>query len=521
MNIPSIPFRVLALAPFRPYQENPWPHGPLRVDTTTINQVMEGLDLSLFIPVPKELCRAGGLTIGLKGLKDFHPDSLITNNPFLKNLLEARQFIEEARTTGLANEEISRRLREWPDLNIDVTVEPQPSRRPSESPIDNILEMVAMPEEGPQPSTTLSPLIAQVDSIIRQVVARIFAHNDLRRLESVWQGLKFFIKQGVVDREVALEIVPVSVDTLAETLNKLLTGMVNDPPSLIIVDLPFDNSPVSIALLQKVADFSETFLSPAICCIGPQFFYLDTWADLKRLPFLPHYLEEPIFGKWRHLQATSSAAWLAIACNRFLVRYPYGPDNTTRLIRFEESEDLWVSPVWAVASLIGKSLAATGWPTRFTEWKTIRLEDLAVHAGDRKKSFPTETSFTEDRMYQFTKAGIIPLMSIANQAIAFTPAETSVTGDSLIYQLFLSRVTHLLFWCKDHFEKDYAPADLEHRIQEVFSLFWEKTGHDRTLSPDITVSKPDPGQPPIVKLMIEPSRQVLPSAKKVELEFRW
>ena len=77
MQIPSMPFNILALAPFRPGEETPWRQGTIRVDKTNLDQVLAETGLSLYIPLPNNLCQKGGLTISFKRLKDFHPDSII------------------------------------------------------------------------------------------------------------------------------------------------------------------------------------------------------------------------------------------------------------------------------------------------------------------------------------------------------------------------------------------------------------------------------------------------------------
>jgi type VI secretion system protein ImpC len=521
MQIPSMPFKILALAPFRTQEESPWPHEPIRVDKTNLDQIMQDLGLSLHIPLPKNLCPSGGLSFNIKRLKDFHPDRLIEDNPFLKNLLGARRFIEEAKPKGLSDEEIYGRLKAWPDLPIEIKFKPRKSKKGSTGPVDDILRMVAMPGETPAPSGEVQPLFTQIDSLLRQILGHLFSYHKLRDLESVWEGLRFLIKQGGMDGEIISKIIPVSFETLEETLDHLMADLVEDPPSLVIIDLPFDNSPRSLELLEKVAQFAETLMAPTLFWIVSKFFYLDTWQDLKKLSFLPHYIEEPIFAKWRHLKKTPSARWVAAACNRFLVRYPYGPDNLPAFVRFEESENLWVSPVWAIGSLVGQSFMKTGWPTRFTEWQNIRLENLALRMIEGNKSIPTEANFSDERIDQFIRAGIIPLVSLLNKDVAFIPAETTVAGGPFSYQLFLSRITQFLFWCKDNFEKDLETGDLEENLRKAFSLFWERTGHLTPKGLEISVSKPKPEKQAIARIMIEPSRQILPSGEKIELEFNW
>ena len=521
MQIPSLPFKILALSPFRPLEERAWDQNPIPVDKTNKDQVLENLGLSLDIPLPADLCPPLGLPLNFKKLKDFHPDRILENTPYLKNILDAKRFIEESKTRGLSEEETYQRLITWPDFPQNIELRTQKPKVSPTNAVENILEMVAMPGEGSAPSRETQSLLEQIDSFLRRILKHILADENFRNLESVWQGLRLVLRQGSRNGELSLEIVPISFETLAETLDGLMGRLIQDLPSLLIIDLPFDNSARSIEYVEKISLFAETLLVPVIIPITPKFFYLESWEDLPKIPFLPHYLQEPVFAKWRHFKETSSSKWVAITCNPLLARYPYGPNNETRLVRFEESGCLWVSPVWALGSLIGQSFLKTGWPTRFTDWQEIRLENLSLRPTGGNQLLSTEAAFSEDRISQFIRVGITPLISSLNQDFAFVPAETTVAGGSLGYQLFLSRITNFLFWCKDHFPPDLEASAIETGLHQAIILFWEKTGHIPPLSLDISVSRSQPGEPTIAKILLQPPRQVLPSGDKVELEFHW
>lgn len=464
------------MAPYGP-EESPLPREPVKVDKLTLDQIIENFRISLAITVPKNLCPAGSLTIGLKRMKDFHPDSVIENTPFLKNLIEAKKFVEEAKINGLSEEKIYDRLKEWPNLPIEMKFEQKKPKAVSEaSAVDNIFRMVSMPDEVSISSIETRSFTAQIDSILQQILKHIYSDDSFRKLESVWRGLKFFIQNDGVNGDIEFGIVPVPFGSLEETLDHLLPDLVETPPHLIILDLPFDNSPRSTEILEKIAAFSETLLSPAVCWINPSFLYLNAWQDLKKLPFLPHYLEEPVFAKWRQLKKNPAARWVAICCNRFLVRYPYGPNNKSAKVDFHEPRGLFVSPVWALGSLICRSFIKTGWPTRFTEWLNIKLEDLALNPSEDDKLLSTEAFFDQNRLDQFIRGGIIPLISPYNKDTAFVPAETTISGGSLRYQLFLSMITRFIFWCKDNFGKDIEPIDIENGIKQAFFCSGKKPG---------------------------------------------
>jgi len=522
MRIPSIPFKILVLAPFRGQKGDVWREEVIRVDKMNLDETIEGMDLSLTLHLERTLCPSGELTLSFCKIRDFRPDGLVNSNPFLRNLLDARKFVEEAGAKGLSAEEVGKRLEEWPNLPpIDTSIKPRRAKPKPAGTVDDILEMVALPGEWQVTSTQGQSLLSQLDSTLRQIMGEIFSQAEVRKLESVWTGLRFLLGSGGANGEVTLEIVPVLHETLKETLSDLLTKVALDPPDLLICDLPFNSTPFSLELLEDIAKFSETLLASAICWIDHNFLHLDSWEDLKRLPYLPHYLEEPAFAKWRRLKGITSGRWIALTCNRFLLRYPYGSDNRPRLVDFEENQQLWISPVWAVGCLVGQSVVQTGWPTRFTDWQRVRIEGLALHQVAAKKLVPTETNFSEDRIEQFIRGGIIPLVSSYNKNIVFTPYETTVAGTPLNYQLLLTRISRLIFWCKDNFEKGMEPAELEKSLHGAFSLFWEKSGHPAPENLQISAEKPDPNKPAMVRLILEPSRQILFPKETVELKFHW
>ncbi|HVO83139.1 MAG TPA: type VI secretion system contractile sheath large subunit [Syntrophobacteria bacterium] len=526
MRVPRLPFTILALAPFVARGTADSARGTFQVDRTNLDNVMAALGLSVTVPMAKTLCPAGELVLHFRRIKDFHPDSLVSETPFLKNLLDAKAFVVEATAKGLPSQEVKKRLQAWPDLPPlefrDVHVSREKPAKPQARAIESILEMVAVPEGDETAPSKAGPAVAEIDGVLRQVLTHVFADQGFRELESVWRGLRFLLAGGAQDGTIAVEIFPTSRDTIEDALSDLLVRLLNEPPCLLLVDLPFDSTPRSLELLEKIADFGETLLVPAITWIAPRFFFIDGWEELGRLAFLPHYLEEPAFAKWRRLRGLTSASWLTATCNRFLFRYPYGPDNRARLVDFSEKQGLWASPVWGLGNLISQSVVRTGWPTLFTDWQRVRLENLALQPLAGGKPIATETFLPEDRINQFLKAGILPLVSAFGQDTAFVPQETTVVGGSLRYQLLITVLSRFLFWCKDNLVPGLELGDLEQALKKAFALFWEQAG--QTGAPqmlDIRVTRPDVEKPARVRLTVEPPRQILPSGQRVELEFTW
>ncbi len=525
MEITSFPYKILVLAPFIAGGKINWTGAPLKIDLANPEEIFGKLNPSLYISLPKELHPSGGITINIQKSKDFHPDSLVQIQPFLKNLWSAREFIKEAKAKGISEEEVANKLANWPDLPSEFKYTPPQTKKKKEedktSVLDNLLKMVALPEEDKNLSGAYIDVLSSLEWQLQQILKMIYKDAAWRQAEATWLGFKYLCHSMKNNNNWELTIYPVLENNLQESLDHLLPLLIADLPSLIILDLPFDNANVSIESLQKVASFAETLLVPVVCWINPHFFYLKSWAEIAKLPFLPHFLEEPAYAKWRQLKKTPAARWVTLTCNCFLGRYPYGAENKPKQVYFEEDQELWISPVWALGMLINRSIQKYGWPTHFTDWKNIIIENLPLPLRERNKTYPTEVLFSDDRIDQFIRAGIIPLVSMVNKDVAFFPRETTIAGGSLTHQLLLTKITQFILCFKENYSQKLALADLEQELKKSISLYFAKT---RDLSPqgiDISLTQPFPGKPAEVKILIEPSPQLLPSGEKIELKLDW
>ncbi len=520
MTVPSVPFRILALAPLAPRSKDPFVH-PVPVDTAALDAAVAAFPLSFTVAVPGDLCPDRRLDVEIRRFKDFHPDGLLSSQPFLARLADARDFVRDAAARGLSDEAVREHLRAIPGLPPIVPPRPPAGTPPGKSTIDDILRMVALPQESSPLAGEMRNVAARIESILEGLLRHVFSDPDFRIAESAWRGVSMLLRQGIGDGDLSLELVPVHPDTLEETLDRLTVTCAEDLPSLVLIDLPFDNTPRRVELLEKVALFAETLLAPTICWVTPEAFGIDGWKDLPRLAYLPNALDVPAFAKLRRLQGLPSARWVAVTCNRFLARLPYGPDNKPSRIRFDEAEGVYASPVWAIGALIAQSVRKHGWPTRFTEWQKIRLENLPVRAFTGTRRIPSETVFPEDRLLQFPKAGFTPLAAALDMDIAFAPVEATLGRGSLRYQLLLAQIIRLLIWCKENLAADLAGEGLEDAIRRAFGAMWEKAGHSPPASLEVTATSGEGEEKGRVRITLDPSREVLPTGERIELEFPW
>jgi hypothetical protein len=522
MQSPNIPFKILAMAPFLPPDPSSNHTSPVRVEPLELDRAIEALQPTFSIPLPRAWYPPPeNLEIRIRKLKDFHPDRLVQTIPVLKNICAAKDYVQESGKKGLSADDINTGLRRWPDLP-PIKIEPAP-QKPSQtrSSIDSILDMVDLPDSSGGNATESKDGIAQLEDLLQNILKSVLLNDTFSMLESSWRGLRLLLQHIDHNADLAVEIVPVNADTLDQTIEWLTPQLIEDMPSLLLVDLSFSSSPRSLSLLEQIAKLAEILLIPAIVGLAPSFFHLDKWHDLKKLAYLPHYLQEPPYSKWQRLKQSSAARWLVSTCNGFLSRYPYGSENPPRRVRFQEGKYLWANPVWALASLVVQSFTKTGWPTRFADWRQFRIKDLPLNASDPNTMIPTEIHLDRDRMDQMIRSGIIPLTSMANKDFVFAPAETTVGGDALSYQLFVSRMTQLILWCRDNLPRDLTGTALALELRQNFALFWETYGAMALPRLDISVAEPAADGRIPVRIELHPSREILSSEKTVELDFYW
>ncbi|MBW2096371.1 MAG: type VI secretion system contractile sheath large subunit [Deltaproteobacteria bacterium] len=525
MEYPSFPFSILVIAPFTGRDAGRWTQGPVSVSAENLDQVIADCSLSIDIAVPTEVSTGGTLTFPLGGRKDFHPGNLLLSNGYLKNIFAARQFVLEAPSKGLGHTEILERIREWENLPpLRIPDAGQKADREGRNTIDEILNMVALPEEQAGHPGQRTGLVDQMDAALSHILELLFRDEEFQGLERTWAGLAFLLTRagkGISRGDISVKILPSSQQALEETLNGMLLDMVREIPSLIVVDLPFDSSSHGIALLRKLAEVAETLLVPVLGWVGPEFFHIGTWDDLETLPYLPHHFERPEFAKWQKLRESTGGRWVGLTCNRFLERFPYGSEYQKGPVSFHEPVVPWRSPVWGVAALMCGSQMEIGWPSRFSEWKRFNLEDLALQDRGAKRYYATEAAFDENRIDQMIASGLIPLISFQNKDMAFVVGDPAISGGSLAFQLVLSRIVQFVLWCKENFGKDLSAADLKEKLESALSRFWEKTGHLPPEDMHISVERPDPVGPASVGMVIRPDPAVLPSREAIEFQFNW
>jgi type VI secretion system protein ImpC len=519
------PFTIVALGPFGPVP----PAGPARLvpaSLSSMDDAVAAMDIRLTIPVPRELCPKGAVEFRPVALRDFRPTGVVRRIPWLSRMAEALAFATDFAASGAGLDDARFRER-WPDLVPPDFPEASPApemenvRQPYKA-VDDILSMVAMPNGAAEPAPDSHRLQSHLEQHLGALLAHILADASFRACESIWRGVETIIRHGPVRNgdTVKLELMTVTPESFPDALAHLAVHLAEDPPNLMLIDLPFDHTPASLARLEKAAEFAENLLVPTALWISARFFQVESWHELSRLPYLSHYLEDAAYAPWRKLREHPGAPWLAVLCNRFLARLPYGEALATGTVPFQEERPLWISPVWALGTLVAESVVAYGWPSRFTDYVNIALEDLPVLDVGGGEISATEFLLSMDRLRQFTEAGIIPLTPIGRADSAGVPRETTLAGASLKGQLFLSRVIGFLFRLRESVGRSLQ-EDPSASVAAALQSLFDQTGHNPPADLAVRAAAAGPGERVPLWISFTPPPSVLPADEPIELTFLW
>ena len=166
----------------------------------------------------------------------------------------------------------------------------------------------------------IDDMIANLDAKLCRQVDEIMHNERFQKLESAWRSLKFLVDRTDFRENNKLEILSVSKQKLLEdfedapeiTRSGLYKAVYTaefgqfggQPFGTIIGNYEFNPGSQDIKLLQSIAAVSAMAHAPFIAAAGPQFFGVDSFADLPNLKDLQAVFEGPQFTKWNGFRET-------------------------------------------------------------------------------------------------------------------------------------------------------------------------------------------------------------------------
>ncbi|MFT0547405.1 type VI secretion system contractile sheath large subunit [Allopusillimonas ginsengisoli] len=283
----------------------------------------------------------------------------------------------------------------------------------------------------------IDEMIASLDHKLCQQVDAIMHHESFQKMESAWRSLKFLIDRTDFRENNRIEILNVSKQTLLDdfedapdiTRSGLYKAVYTaefgqfggQPIGTIIGNYDFGPGGQDIKLLQSVAGVAAMAHAPFIAAAGPQFFGMDSYADLANLKDLSAVFEGPQYAKWNAFRESEDARFVGLTMPNFLLRVPYG-DETIPTKKFRYNEDvssgnkdfLWGNAAFAFASRLSESFGQYRWCANIIGPQGGgTVGDLPVYnyeaMGEAQMKIPTEVLISERREFELAEQGFIAL----------------------------------------------------------------------------------------------------------------
>jgi len=562
------------------------------VDKDNFNEVMARAGMRLEFDIknplsddPKEL----HIRLPLNVIKAFRPDYIVQAIPELKNLSEIRALLEELGQRKLRLAEFKERIKRHqllPELSEKIAVALRPPAKAKKKPkrphappaakrptpkdsdaLDSILEMVEIDDETETKTEARQKVeealddfldtgkaagevfdraatkraVTEVDALLNRAVNAILHFPEFRRVEAVWRGLKFLVDQTDFRKNIRLEIINADKDHLRDVFAKDIYQIEYDaqsevPLAAVVAAYEFDSLAPDIDLLRDLVQKAAEIPVVVITSLSGSFLGLEKASDLSKSPYLVTLLGSPDYAKYNGLREDPSSRWLALVYNRFLLRYLYGQDGW-RVNSFEmresaaaESDLLWGNPVWALASLMTRSYARTGWSTEIAGRRDGGvIENLPVRSyvlpNGEKANLPLEAPVPDRRIEEFDRCGIIPLLCDINSDTAYIlaapsahrplhdsdtrKAEVNAFMASLPYQMYTGEIARFINRNLADLTSGLDTAEIETRFTRALAAFnvaRDEQGNPGPVSVQIEESSAKPGQKDLVISVSSPPR---------------
>ena len=424
----------------------------LRLDRDGIDAAIQNTAPALRLLIDED---GGDESIEFRALDDFHPDRLLERVPTLTRLRKLRTTVESAPVSS-AREEVPAQSGQNETLDgrsvLDRILESEeaPLRdtapeatRPRVDDLSDFVRRAVQPHVAREIDPRQRAIVGQVDDVISATLRALLHHPEFQALEARWRAVDFFLRRCDRDGSDAVGLLDVSRDELAlaasggsaadrAALVQKISASDGGPAwSLVIAAYQFQ--PADAALLADLARIAEEMGAPWLSAADARLAGAPTFADAGD----PDDWDETSVEGCDELRRERAAHFLGLSLPAFLVRLPYGADNSIESMRFEEFEPgapahdslLWANPAFLCA-LIATAPVERGQaaPSHGT------IGGLPLHlftrAGTREAVPCAEALLSQRAAMHLLARGLTPLVSVRDgdairiprlQSIAETP----------------------------------------------------------------------------------------------------
>ncbi|PAP75739.1 type VI secretion system contractile sheath domain-containing protein [Rubrivirga marina] len=271
-------------------------------------------------------------------------------------------------------------------------------------------------------------------SRLRQTLAAVVEHPDVRRAEAAWRGLRMLVKRMAFRDGARLSVLAAPKGALAEAVHFQVLlpeyehGSERTPLAAVLLDHAVEATSADLAALGDLAASGASLQVPVVVSAAPAFFGLDAPTDFSKLPPATALLQQPEYAAFRSLRTRPDAAFLSLAVPPFLIRHAYGDDHPDKVHGVAGGERLWGGGALLVGLAMAEAHKSRGWPTAAAGQA---VGDLPVRAT-RMGAMPLAATFGDSVLNDLARAGVLgfsgPLRT--DRAVMGPPASAAVAGDS-------------------------------------------------------------------------------------------
>jgi len=304
---------------------------------------------------------------------------------------------------------------------------------------------------------TIQAIIAALDAKLTEQLNAIIHHEDFQALEATWRGLHYLTTNSETSNKLKIRVMNISKSELRRTLASYRGNIWDQSPvfkriyeeefgqlggepfGCIIGDYYFDHSLPDIELLTGLSRIAASAHCPFIAAASQNLLNMDDWSELSNPVDLAKILTTPDYLAWNSLRQSSDSRYLALTLPRFASRAPYGRfGELLDTLPFEEDlsrgaqDVVWSNAAYAMAVNINRAYVKHGWCSQIRGIESggvvqnLPMLRYAAHDTFDGVGIPTETTISDRREAELSRAGFMPLVYRKNSDIAVFVGARSV-----------------------------------------------------------------------------------------------
>ena len=392
-------------------------------------------------------------------LEAFTPEGIAQRVPTLASVAQAHAALGDAASGKIDLEALRARLQDSGVAQADALADAVVARTSSQKApdddgsLDTLLGMVSLGNDNAPPENpTVGALVEaassdapQIDRAaarrladdlegrLRGTLSALVAHDDVRRAEAAWRGLKLLVDRLDFRSGARLSVLAAPKDALAAAVHFQVLlpeyehGAERAPLAAILLDHDAVATSNDLNTLGDLAASGASLQVPVVVSAGPAFFGLEAETDFSRLPPTTALLQQQQYARFQSIRKRPEAAQLVLAVPPFLLRHGYGPDHPDKAFGLE-GERLWGGAALLVGLAMAEAHKQRGWPVAAAGQAVPDLEVRQTRMG----AMPLAASFSDSVLDDLARAGILgfagPLRK--DHAVMGPPASTAVPADA-------------------------------------------------------------------------------------------